>query len=88
MVLVQFTVPQKPLAGGIKEKVESMDWLGSLLSLAMIVCILVPLSGGGSTFPWDGPVVIALFCVGGVAILAFIYVEAKVARLPLFPGRL
>nr|XP_031860302.1 uncharacterized protein CI109_004186 [Kwoniella shandongensis]KAA5527374.1 hypothetical protein CI109_004186 [Kwoniella shandongensis] len=88
MALIQFTVPQKPLVGGIKEKLKHMDWIGTVLSLTMTVCLLVPLSGGGSTFPWDGPVVITLFIVGGVSLAAFIYVEAKVARLPLFPGRI
>ncbi|WWD19942.1 hypothetical protein CI109_104415 [Kwoniella shandongensis] len=78
----------KPLVGGIKEKLKHMDWIGTVLSLTMTVCLLVPLSGGGSTFPWDGPVVITLFIVGGVSLAAFIYVEAKVARLPLFPGRI
>lgn len=41
MVLIYFTVPQKQLEGGYKEKVKTMDWLGGFLSLAMTVCLLV-----------------------------------------------
>lgn len=48
----------------------------------------VPLSGGGSTFAWQSPVVVTLFIVGGLALATFVWVEAKVARLPLIPGRL
>ena len=48
----------------------------------------VPLSGGGSTFAWKSPVVIVLFVVGALALLAFIFVEGKIATLPLFPGRM
>ncbi|KAK1925993.1 putative MFS transporter [Papiliotrema laurentii] len=88
MLLIQFTVPQKALEGDIKQKMKHMDWLGGFLSLTMTVCLLVPLSGGGSTFAWGSPVVIALFVVGGCALLAFIFVEGKVASLPLFPGRI
>ncbi|WWC94377.1 hypothetical protein V866_001219 [Kwoniella sp. B9012] len=88
MVLIQFTVPLKPVSGDLKEKLRSMDWIGSVLSLTMTVTILVPLSGGGSTFAWNSPIVIALFVVGGLAITGFILVETYVAKFPLFPGRL
>lgn len=53
-----------------------------------MLIVQVPLSGGGSTFAWDSSIVIGLFIGGGVAVAAFIYVEGKSARLPLFPGRL
>ncbi|KAK4689043.1 hypothetical protein P7C73_g1064, partial [Tremellales sp. Uapishka_1] len=88
MGLIYYTVPQKPIEGGVAQKMKSMDWLGSSLSLTMTVCILVPLSGGGSTFAWSSPVTIALLVVGGVALIAFVLVEAYVARFPLFPGRI
>jgi hypothetical protein len=48
----------------------------------------VPLSGGGSSFAWSSPVVIALLVVGVLAIATFIYVEGWLAAMPLFPGRL
>ncbi|KAK8870131.1 hypothetical protein IAR55_000701 [Kwoniella newhampshirensis] len=73
---------------GVKQKLKHMDWIGTVLSLTMTVCLLVPLSGGGSTFAWSSPVVITLFIVGGLALVAFIYVEARVASLPLFPGQI
>ena len=41
IVLVQLLVPQKPLEGGIAQKVARMDWIGSALSLTMTTCILV-----------------------------------------------
>ena len=48
----------------------------------------VPLSGGGSSFAWSSPVVIALLVVGTLAVGMFVYVEGWVAAMPLFPGRL
>jgi hypothetical protein len=43
IVLIHFTVPQKPLAGNLLQKTRQMDWLGTVLSLSMSVCILVSL---------------------------------------------
>lgn len=101
VALIHFTLPQKPLPGDLLAKTKQMDWIGTILSLTMSVCILVrrlkhdndlitqvPLSGGGSTFPWSSSTVIALLVVGGLAAVAFIWVEGWVATLPLFPGRL
>jgi hypothetical protein len=44
IALVFYTVPQKELEGDVWQKIRTMDWLGSFLSLAMTVCLLV--SGG------------------------------------------
>ncbi|WWC69847.1 uncharacterized protein I206_103790 [Kwoniella pini CBS 10737] len=88
MLLIQYTVPLKPVGGELKHKLAKMDWIGSILSLAMTICILVPLSGGGSTFAWNSPIVISLFVVGGLSVIAFIVVERYFAAFPLFPGRL
>jgi archaellum biogenesis protein FlaJ (TadC family) len=45
IVLIHFTVPQKPLAGNLLQKTRQMDWLGTVLSLSMSVCILVSIAG-------------------------------------------
>ncbi|WVR08410.1 hypothetical protein IAU60_005465 [Kwoniella sp. DSM 27419] len=88
MALIHFTVPLNPVHGEIGDKLKSMDWFGSVLGLTMTICILVPLNGGGSTFPWNSATVIALFIVGALAVAGFIYVEGRIAKFPLFPGRL
>jgi hypothetical protein len=36
--------------------------------------------------PWNSPIIIALFTVGGVLGLSFIFVEGKVAKFPVIPG--
>nr|XP_018262690.1 uncharacterized protein I303_04169 [Kwoniella dejecticola CBS 10117]OBR84848.1 hypothetical protein I303_04169 [Kwoniella dejecticola CBS 10117] len=88
MLLIHYTVPLKPVSGDLKEKLSRMDWIGSALSQAMTVCILVPLSGGGSTFAWNSSIVISLFVIGGISVIGFILVERYLAAFPLFPGRL
>ncbi|KAI9345868.1 major facilitator superfamily domain-containing protein [Zopfochytrium polystomum] len=41
----------------------SLDWLGMFLLLGAVICILVPLQGGGTQYAWNSAVVIALFAV-------------------------
>jgi hypothetical protein len=50
------------------QKWLAMDWIGSLLSLAMITSLLLPLQWGGVTKPWNDRVVIALFATVSVII--------------------
>ncbi|KAM0746561.1 MFS general substrate transporter [Meredithblackwellia eburnea MCA 4105] len=85
IIIIWFLLPLTHVTGDFGTKLKQMDWLGTFLSLAMTVCSLVPLAGGGTTFPWNGSVVIALFVVSGVAAVAFITVQAFYAKLPLLP---
>ncbi|KAI9328116.1 major facilitator superfamily domain-containing protein, partial [Zopfochytrium polystomum] len=63
----------------------SLDWLGMFLLLGAVICILVPLQGGGTQYAWNSAVVIALFAVGAVIAAAFVYVEMRVAKNPIIP---
>jgi len=88
MLIIWFLLPLKHVSGDLKTKLRKMDWLGTVAALAMTICFLVPLAGGGSSFRWDGPVVISLFVVSGVLAGLFWFVEGWVAKLPLLPGRM
>lgn len=86
-VLIHFIIPFKPVTGSAKEKLKKIDYLGVVLSAGMTIMLLVPISGGGSTFEWNSPVVIGLLVAGGVCGLLFILVEWRVARLPILPRK-
>ncbi|KAJ1545168.1 hypothetical protein HK405_008115 [Cladochytrium tenue] len=62
-----------------------IDWVGTFLLVGCVVCLLIPLEGGGSQYPWTSSTVIALFVVSGVLLIAFIYVEGWVAGNPIIP---
>ncbi|KAI5238072.1 MFS general substrate transporter [Aureobasidium subglaciale] len=62
-----------------------IDHWGVLFGSAAIVLILIPVSGGGSYFRWDSPMVISMLAIGGSCALAFFFVEYKVALLPMMP---
>ncbi|KAF9159525.1 hypothetical protein BGX21_010431 [Mortierella sp. AD011] len=71
--------------GSFKEKIKRVDFFGSLTLICGLVMILLPLNWGGSTYAWNSPLVIGLFC-GGFAILAiFCLIEWKQAAEPIIP---
>lgn len=86
-VVVLFLHLPKP-TGSIRDKLKMIDYLGSLVLIGCVVCILLPLQWGGNQYAWNAPVVIALFCVGGVLLIAFVFVEKSFAKSPIIPGYL
>ena len=86
--MIIFFLPLKPVTGSFRKKLQKIDFLGSFTSLVATVFILVPLSSGGSSFAWDSPLVITLLTLGVAALLLFIFIEWKVASLPIVPLRL
>ncbi|CAE6446435.1 unnamed protein product [Rhizoctonia solani] len=78
-------LPQNELSGNFLEKVRKVDFMGSLLSLASVVLILVPISGGGIYYSWHSALVIAMLSVGSVLAILFLLVEWRVAALPILP---
>lgn len=65
-----------------------IDYWGILVGSAAIVLILIPVSGGGSYFPWASPIVISMLAVGVCCMLAFLFIEYKIALLPMMPCKL
>lgn len=78
-------LPLKPVSGDVKTKLRQIDYLGSLLTIAFAVLIMLPLNWGGITFAWSSAIVIGCF-VGGAAFLVLLVMwEWKGARLPIIP---
>ncbi|KAI9353437.1 MFS transporter [Obelidium mucronatum] len=64
---------------------KKIDWLGTVLLISCVVCLLIPIQNGGSLYAWNSPTVISLFIVGFLLLAAFIYVEGWVAKNPVLP---
>lgn len=67
--------------------IRKIDYWGILSGSAAIVLILIPVSGGGSYFQWDSALVISMLVVGDACALAFLFVEYKIALLPMMPRK-
>ncbi|KAI1365586.1 major facilitator superfamily domain-containing protein [Xylaria arbuscula] len=88
IVLIHLIIPLKPTQGSTIAKLKMIDYTGALLSSAGTIFLLVPISGGGSTFPWSGATVITLLILGVISLIAFLFAEGKIAKLPILPLRL
>ncbi|KAK6198582.1 major facilitator superfamily domain-containing protein [Scheffersomyces amazonensis] len=68
-----------------REKFKKIDYLGMFFSTAGLTLLLIPISGGGSTYAWDSALVIAMFVVGALCFISFLLVEWKIPKLPMIP---
>lgn len=75
MPVIWWFLPLKPVPGALGDKLRSVDWAGSVLGLAGVVLVLVPVSAGGSTWAWNSKESVALLVVGAVLCVAFLVVE-------------
>lgn len=85
-VVGYFLIPNNARKDRFRENVGRIDWFGVLASSIGIIFLLIPISGGGSYFPWDSPMVISMLVIGGLSFIAFVFIEWKVASLPMLPG--
>lgn len=69
-------------------KLKRIDFLGSGLLSATIICFLLVLDLGGQKMPWSSPVVLVLAGLAVAFGLLFLLVEGYWAREPVFPLRL
>ncbi|KAH8084733.1 efflux pump antibiotic resistance protein [Filobasidium floriforme] len=88
IAVVVFALPLRSVQGDIRSKLKKVDYAGCALTLAFSVLILMALSWGGTTYPWDSAGVLAPLLVGLALLGLFIFVEWKLVPLPLIPMRI
>jgi MFS family permease len=66
---------------------RKIDYYGILTGAVAIVLLLIPISGGGTYFNWNSPMVIAMLVIGAIFLVGFLYVEHSVALLPMMPRK-
>ncbi|KAL3712199.1 hypothetical protein TMatcc_000896 [Talaromyces marneffei ATCC 18224] len=88
MVVIAIVIPPSTVRGNAWTKLRMLDWLGLVMNVGAVVLVLIPISQGGSTYPWDGTLVIAMLTISGLLIITFVLVEWKFAKLPMMPIRL
>lgn len=84
-VIGWFYLPSTMPKGNARQQFKLIDWGGIITATIAIVLILIPLSGGGSYFEWASPMVIAMLIIGGLSFLVFLFIEWKIASLPMMP---
>ncbi|KAK1846242.1 major facilitator superfamily transporter [Colletotrichum chrysophilum] len=84
-VICYFFLPSKPPNDDFKSSVKKIDYAGSFTSSLGVILLLIPISGGGAYFPWNSAMVISMLTIGGLALVSFVVVEWKFAKLPMMP---
>ena len=79
-------LPSTMRQDSMKNNVKNIDFYGVLTSSVGIIFILIPISGGGSYFSWDSPMVVSMLIIGGCSLLLFLFIEWKIAVLPMLPS--
>ncbi|KAG0204545.1 hypothetical protein BGX28_003551 [Mortierella sp. GBA30] len=71
----------------LKKQLARIDYLGTFLIIVTVICLLLPITWGGTTYAWNSPVIIVLFCVAFVLIGVMMWVESKAVEA-IIPPRL
>ncbi|KAL4811451.1 major facilitator superfamily domain-containing protein [Aspergillus unguis] len=85
IVVGYFLIPDAARKDSLSTNFKRIDYFGILASSIGIIFLLIPISGGGSYFEWDSPMVISMLVIGGLSFVAFFFIEWKVAVLPMVP---
>ncbi|KAF4945099.1 hypothetical protein FSARC_14521 [Fusarium sarcochroum] len=89
MVVVAFLLPSTAhTEGAVLERIKRIDALGALLLGSSVLAFMVPLEIGGQKVEWSNPIVPGLAGAGALLAIAFVFVESRWAREPIFPLRL
>ncbi|EUC35742.1 hypothetical protein COCCADRAFT_24304 [Bipolaris zeicola 26-R-13] len=86
-VLCLFVLPtpvDQPRAD-VKTVMKRIDYGGIFFGSAALLLLLIPIAGGGDYFEWNSPMVISMLVLGGCCVLVFVYIEHRVAVLPMMP---
>jgi MFS family permease len=80
VAVILFFFTPVPQPGGYpkltwKQRMSQFDLIGTVLFIPSIVCVLIALQWGGSTYAWSNGRIIALFVVFGLCLLGFIAVQ-------------
>ncbi|KAI0009522.1 putative efflux pump antibiotic resistance protein [Xylariaceae sp. FL0662B] len=68
-------VPNAYASQSVFDLIKRFDPLGTVVFMPAIVCVLLALQWGGTTYPWNSGSIIALFVVFGVLIIAFCVIQ-------------
>ncbi|KAK9761068.1 hypothetical protein K7432_014318 [Basidiobolus ranarum] len=88
IVVVYFFLHLPIEQSSLLEKIKRIDFIGTLLLLGFIITLLLPTQWGGSTYAWNSPEIISLYCVSGALLISFIVVEYRFAVEPIIPCHL
>jgi len=89
MLIIFFLLPRTPaLQQGLtlRQKIAKLDLLGELFLFPSIICLLLALQWGGTTYAWSNGRIIALFVLFAVLLIAFVLVQIFMQKTATIPA--
>ncbi|TVY29913.1 Efflux pump, partial [Lachnellula hyalina] len=77
IILFILKTPPSKNTDTLKQQIVKLDPLGSLVFLPAIVCLLLALQWGGTTYAWANARIIVLFILAGILIIIFVIIQFK-----------
>jgi EmrB/QacA subfamily drug resistance transporter len=82
--IVALIVTNRVLRLPVRKRQVKIDWLGALLLVVGVSCILLATQFGGTSYPWGSVQVVGLFAAGALVLVGFVFREAT-APEPILP---
>lgn len=76
-VLVRTPTEAQVASDTLVSKLRQLDIPGTTLLVASLICLLMALQWGGSTYPWNNGRIIALFVIAGILGIAFAVIQLR-----------
>jgi hypothetical protein len=71
-----------------RQRINNFDPVGTILFMPAVICLLLALQWGGTTYAWNSGRIIALFVLFGVLILVFLFVQHRQQDHATVPPRI
>ncbi|KAH6660659.1 putative efflux pump [Truncatella angustata] len=92
LVVIFFFFPDpktdKPKDESFLERAKHFDPIGTLVFMPAIICLLLALQWGGTTYAWNSGRIIALFVLFGVLIILFLFIQYRQGEDATVPPRI
>ncbi|KAJ4291393.1 MFS sugar transporter [Collariella sp. IMI 366227] len=93
MVVIAWFFPDPKRAAVVNDdtwvqRVMRFDPWGTVVFMPAIICLLLALQWGGTTYAWNSWRVILLFCVFGVLIILFVFFQIRGKDMATVPPRI
>lgn len=59
----------------VVRKIEDLDLPGTVCMVASVICLLLALQWGGSSYPWNDGRIVALFVISGALAISFLLIQ-------------
>ena len=87
LAFLKLKIPDGKRQLPLKEKLKYLDFLGTILFVGAICCLLLALQWGGETEPWNSSKIIGLFVGSGLLLFLFCYTQWKRGETAIIPLR-